>query len=364
MATEIRTKAIDADAHVIESEHTWEFMEGADQKFRPKLFTSADDPTRQHWVVDGKMVGLRLPTLNEQQLRALSDRSGRHLMTTPEAREMDDVGLRLKHMDELGVEMQVLHNTLWIREITRRPEIDVALTTSWNKWMAEVWKQGQGRLRWASVLPLTDIPSAIDMMRFAKDNGAVGVVMKPFDGDRFMLDPYFYPFYAEAERLDMTITIHIANASDHLFSAITTPYDPSGGMPQFRMPTIHGCHGLLLSDLPRTFPKLRWGFIESSAQWVPWVIHEVKRRALQNGTYMPDNPFKEYAVYVSAQTDDDFPYVFGYVGDENVVMGTDYGHTDTSSEVDAIEIFRNLDTVDDASKTKVLWDNSVALYGL
>ncbi len=79
---------------------------------------------------------------------------------------------------------------------------------------------------------------------------------------------------------------------------------------------------------------------------------------------MPDNPFKEYAVYVSAQTDDDFSYVFEYVGDENVVMGTDYGHTDTSSEVDAIEVFRNLDTIDGASKAKVLWDNSVALYGL
>jgi hypothetical protein len=27
----------------------------------------------------------------------------------------------------------------------------------------------------------------------------------------------------------------------------------------------------LMSELPQQFPKLRWGFIEASAQWVPWI---------------------------------------------------------------------------------------------
>ena len=28
---------IDADAHVVESEHTWDFMDPADQKYRPLI---------------------------------------------------------------------------------------------------------------------------------------------------------------------------------------------------------------------------------------------------------------------------------------------------------------------------------------
>ncbi|MEE8519540.1 MAG: amidohydrolase family protein, partial [Dehalococcoidia bacterium] len=336
----------------------------SEEKFRPRLFSSPDEPTRQQWVIDGKMVGLRLPTLNEQQLQALSQRAGRDLNTVAESREMDDVSLRLKHMDALGIDIQVLHNTLWIRGITERPEVDVALTKSWNYWMADVWKQGGDRLRWASVLPLTDIPSAVGMMKFAKDNGAVAVVMKPFEGRRFMLDPYFYPFYEAAEKLNLTVAIHIANASGGLMDAVSTPYDPSGGLPQFRMPTVHACHGLILSELPKIFPKLRWGFIESSAQWVPWIYNEVTRRARQNGLEIPANPFSGYNIYVSAQTDDDFKYVFDYIGDDNVVIGTDYGHTDTSSEVDAIETFRNLNTIDEASKRKVLVDNAIKLFNL
>lgn len=362
MTTQVKLNAIDADAHVIESERTWDHLADEDQKFRPQLFSSPDDTTRRYWVIDGRIRGLRLPTLNERQLDALSERAGRDLRTTAATRQMEDVSLRLEHMDELGVDMQVLHNTLWIRSVTQRPEVDVALTSAWNRWMADVWKDGGGRLRWAAVLPLTNIPKAIEMMEFAKENGAVGAVMKPFDGERFMLHPDYDDYYEAAQRLDLSITIHIANASDQLMGVLDNAYDPSGGLPQFRMPTIHACNALLLSDLPKRFPDLRWGFIESSAQWVPWILHEVRRRAKQNGQALPDNPFKEYRIWVSAQTDDDFNYIFDYIGDENVVIGTDYGHTDTSSEVDAIEHFRNMKDLSEDSKRKVLVDNSIDLY--
>ena len=38
---------IDADAHVIESEHTWDFIDESDSKFRPQL-----DPLRKYWIID------------------------------------------------------------------------------------------------------------------------------------------------------------------------------------------------------------------------------------------------------------------------------------------------------------------------
>ena len=44
---------------------------------------------------------------------------------------------------------------------------------------------------------------------------------------------------------------------------------PAGRFAQFRVPTVTACFNLLMSELPQQFPKLRWGFIEASAQWVP-----------------------------------------------------------------------------------------------
>jgi hypothetical protein len=84
-------------------------------------------------------------------------------------------------------------------------------------------------------------------------------------------------------------------------------YDKMGGFAQFRIPTVITCLSLMMSDVPTLFPKLRWAFVEASAQWIPWVVNEAIRRSGTKG--FPKNPCKEFRIYITAQTDDDFPYV-------------------------------------------------------
>ena len=74
MATHTRLPVIDADAHVIETERTWDYLEPSAQQFRPILYASSQDPTQQYWVIEDKIRGFRFPTLTEQQLRARSQR--------------------------------------------------------------------------------------------------------------------------------------------------------------------------------------------------------------------------------------------------------------------------------------------------
>lgn len=85
---------IDADAHVLETEKTWEYMEGAERKFRPQVVGANDgSSTDEYWLVDGT---LRLKSRNVGK-------------NTPMAsRELRDVNVRLKHIDELGVDVQVI----------------------------------------------------------------------------------------------------------------------------------------------------------------------------------------------------------------------------------------------------------------
>jgi len=140
-------------------------------------------------------------------------RGDRDVRTQQESREMGDVDLRIRHMDALGIAVQVLHNTIFIESVSDRPEVEVALCRVWNRWMAEVWRLGQGRLRWVCVPPFQSLPDALDEIRFGKAQGAVGVQLPPFAGHRLMTDPYFYPLFEEAERLDLPIASHIANAT-------------------------------------------------------------------------------------------------------------------------------------------------------
>jgi predicted TIM-barrel fold metal-dependent hydrolase len=228
--------------------------------------------------------------------------------------------------------------------------------------MAEVWKQGKNRLRWSCVVPAMTINEAIQQMRFAKENGAVAVSLRPFEDDRHLVDPYFYPIYEEATRLNFAVAVHIANGSPQLLDQFKPRYDKMGGFAQFRIPTVITCLSLMMSEVPQQFPKLRWAFVEASAQWVPWVVKEAIRRTGSKG--YPDLPFKEFRIYVTTETNDDFDFVLRYAGEDNLVIGTDYGHTDASSEVDAIDIFRANDSLPETIKKKILDDNPRALYTL
>jgi len=147
MASHTKLQVIDADAHVIETERTWDYLEPAEQRFKPVLVPAPYDPTRQLWAVEGRAGGLRFPDLSQEQLREISRRAGRNMETPQASRELEDVPLRLKHMDELGIDVQVLHNTMWIEQVTQRPEIEAALCRAWNRWLADVWHKAGGRLR-------------------------------------------------------------------------------------------------------------------------------------------------------------------------------------------------------------------------
>ena len=48
---------VDADAHVVETEHTWDYLDASEKKFRPQLFQSTDNPNAQYWFVEGKSIG-------------------------------------------------------------------------------------------------------------------------------------------------------------------------------------------------------------------------------------------------------------------------------------------------------------------
>jgi len=166
----------------------------------------------------------------------------------------------------------------------------------------------------------------------------------------------------EPLKLDLPIAIHIANGNSWLTDLCSHPVRIASTFHRFRIPTVAAFSDIVLSDIHENFPKLRWAFVEASAQWVPWVVKEAVRRSGTKG--FPKLPFKEFNIYVTTETNDDFDYVLRYAGEDNVVIGTDYGHTDASSEVDAIDIFRTNDLVGDPIKKKILDDNPRRLYVL
>ncbi len=88
------------------------------------------------------------------------------------------------------------------------------------------------------------------------------------------------------------------------------------------------------------------------------------RRSLGSARPISRDCLCEYNIYVSTQSDDDFLYILSYAGEGNLVIGTDYGHGDTSSELNAIARFKAMAELSPEVKRKILFDNPKALYGL
>ncbi len=358
---------IDSDAHVVESEHTWDFMDPSDQKFRPEIvYPRNQDAGRQvgYWYIDGKLRGLARTVMTSTEFHDLSERAGRVMDTPEEAREMENVGVRLAHMDQLGIDVQVLYPTAFIELMAERPEVDVAICKSYNRWLADIWEQGNNRLRWACVLPLQTIPEALEQLRFSKEHGAVAVFMRSIEGNKLLHDPSFYPVFEEAEKLDVCIGVHIANSNPAMVDLLTQRTPGGGTFWKFRLASVGEFHSLMMSGLPSQFPRLRWAFLEASAQWLPYALKDLKRRFALNGRQFPDSPLAANNIWVSCQTDDDISYIAGYVGEDHLVIGTDYGHNDQSTEIEALRNLRESGQIPLELYSKITDANARTLYSL
>jgi predicted TIM-barrel fold metal-dependent hydrolase len=84
----------------------------------------------------------------------------------------------MKYMDANSVDVQVLHKAMFIESVTDRPAVEVALYKAWNRWLADIWKQSKGRLRWSCMAPVLSMSGALDQIRFAKENGACAMLMR------------------------------------------------------------------------------------------------------------------------------------------------------------------------------------------
>lgn len=358
---------IDSDAHVIENDLTWDHLEPAEAKYRPKMVTCPRDPSVKRWEVNGEIGPRVLATVEAPDgFDATAGKSSRVIGTPAESRRLRDIKVRLDHMDALGVDIQVLHATVWLYAMTTDPDAEAALTFAWNKWLAATWEKSHGRMPWSCVIPVLLPDEAIRQMRWARERGAVAVFMRPLDGNRSLIDEYFYPIYQEAEALDLSMAVHIANGSDthvELYQSAAKG-SPALNFTIFRTPTVTSTMLLLMSDIKNVFPKLRWGIIEASAQWVPWIHHEAARRIALQGIDDPGNLFEQANIYITCQTDDDLPWVLKYAGENCLLVGTDYGHSDPSSDVDATVQLREYDGISDEVKDNILYHNPKKLFAL
>ena len=302
---------VDADAHIDETEETWTYVLPSEQRYQPVLIDPP--PVRGFRTADGKHK--LLLTAGNTRLQRYHGHSG----TSDDSRELRDIPARLRHMDELGVDVQIIYPSALLYPTQPRPEVESTVYGAYNRWLADKTSTSGGRLRWAYVPPILSMDKAVAEMEWAKEHGACAVFKKGVEYDRAASHPYFYPLYAEAERLDLPICFH---TSPHTYVS-----DIGETVPVLHLTPVSAFMCLASDGVPQQFPRLRWGFIEAGAAWVPYALKEVARTRKQKEPDFESTFLKANRFYVAADSEDELPpLVQRYGGADWLMMATDYGH--------------------------------------
>ena len=359
---------IDADTHIAEPEAMWKFFDEDMHPRRPVLTSITDDTLygarNQFWLIDGNIFpkpsgkgGFRLVTPAASTLETERNDS------LVASREITDVGVRLNDMDRLGVDAQVIYPTLFLVYLTEDVDLDIALAKAYNRYMWEIQEKAGGRMRWTAVLPLRSIDASIDEMRLAKEHGAVGIFFRGMEGERTLDDPYFFPVYEEANSLEMPICIHTGSGCPTLTNMFNLERNHT--FHHGRVLPIFAFRDIIHNRIPEMFPKLRFGFIEASAGWVPFLLHILRRLLKQQFQFDSSvELFQKYRLFVACEADEDIPYLIRYMGEDNIVIGSDYGHNDPSFEPELARTIRSREDLSPAIADKILSENPRQLYNI
>lgn len=369
------TGIIDADTHIAESESMWQLIDKDMYHRRPVMISAPDDTLyggfNVLWLIDGNIFpkaagkgGFRIitPTASKREVGRTDISIG--------CREITDVNARLADMDKAGIATQVIYPTLFLIHVTDDLALQIALCRAYNKFMGGVYRKGNNRLRWVTVLPLKSVEESIMQMHEAKQNGAVGIFFSGIVGHLTLNNPHFHPIYAAAQKLDMPICVHTGQSCRHLLDFFDL--ELNGTFATSHLPPIIGFRDLIASEIPEKFPDLRFGFLEASASWVPFLYHHLKRSSRPRPSFpnarwkhgSSEELFRNYRIYVACEADEDIPYLASFIGEDNLLIGSDYGHNDPAEEKAPVDTMRSRPDLSSRLVQKIFTDNPKRFYGL
>ena len=286
----------------------------------------------------------------------------------------------LAAMDVEGIDVAILYRSLTHTVAyleSNEPDYAIALCRAFSDWLAEYCRADPDRLKGAAILTIHDPElAAAEARRTVEQHGFVAAVLMPMPiNGRNLNAPECDVLWAELERLNIPIGFHPTS------TGISRDYVSNRfvGHPNFRtlnhaasfpLELMLAMGTMIVGGVCQKYPRLRVAFLEGTCGWLPWWLHRLDDQWEKYGggeaiklDALPSEIFRRQC-YVSTDVDEELlRVVVDEVGDDNIVVSTDYPHSD-GAYPHAIDEFLALPGVSGESKRKILWDNCARLYNL
>ncbi|TMC51254.1 MAG: amidohydrolase [Chloroflexi bacterium] len=370
MATEVAVEhvpVVDADAHIQdvhidEGPEAWRQLE----QLHPGWLGSGISGGKRVTRVDGKLYPRQ-----EGRGRGVPIDSANSAKAVAGARDLE---VRLRHLDSEGIDIQVLYGGLAIA-ITSFDDVGFAgdFARAYNDWLiGDVCGRHSHRLRAAAVVPLQDVPRAVDELRRAARLGAVAVMVPPVLGERNLDDPLLLPFFEAAAEAGIAVAVHSAPGMNLPLPAAER-FDNYAQVHCLSFPAdqMVAFVALAMGGVFDRVPALRAVFLEAGAGWVPYLVHRVhehyekRRELLPQMRSEPRDYLARGQAFFSFECEE--PLLETYVqhlGHESLVFASDYPHWDSDFPGTVTAVRASGAALGDRVLADILGGNAVRLYGL
>jgi predicted TIM-barrel fold metal-dependent hydrolase len=362
---------IDGDGHCNEPRDLFDrYLESGFRDRGPKIVPVGNV---EYWMVEGKCLPRPVGNFGHGSSSGYfgTDLAKKGMATTTQS--LDDAPGRLKDLDQEGIDIQVAYpNIMAMASHLDNGELAAAMCRAYNNYAAEKARSFNGRVKPVAVVALQNpTEAAKELRRAIKNLGLVGTVVTGIVGARNLDDPYFTPFFREANELGVAVGVHW----------ITGCFD-SPGQERFKDPYFYihmvgmpfnlmiGIMTLIGGGVMEKYPRIKFVFLEIGAAWLPYWMWRMDDHYATSSHQLPTlpNPPSAYvrsdSCYVSCEPDEEgLAHSADSLGAERIIFASDYPHGDCDFPHSVVKLRWRTD-IGDELKEQILWKNAARLYGL
>ena len=265
-----------------------------------------------------------------------------HRYAKPLARDYDAIS-QLGAMDEEGLDVAVLFRTFPLHcDDSLEAEYANDLCRAWNNWMADFCKADPKRLRPSALITLHDVDLAVDETRRAISRiGRHWIVSRARAGQWPAYSrPLLRSGLARSGKTGRADLFSSGGESESRSSGASfqRPRNEAVLINAFRNPIelMLAVGSFCAGGVLERFPNLRVAFLEGNCSWLPWALYRLDERWEMRKGYCnepmslrPSDYFLRQC-FISVDVEEDLVTdVIKRIGDDNVVISTDYPHADS-----------------------------------
>jgi predicted TIM-barrel fold metal-dependent hydrolase len=354
-------QVIDCDAHVIEGR---ELMGELMQRFPDKLRVTDTPQDGSALIIEGR----RYPQAFGPGAGCRAD-EGLCLERGANPFTVDGV---LRDADREGIDAMVFFPSIGLGlPGFEDQQFAAAMARSYNRWLADYCRQGNGRLFGVGLVPVEDVAASIEIMTESKRLGLVATMIPAALKQRNLDHDDLDAFYQAAEDLDMPLGVHGAPGI-HLPMLGAERFDNylQVHCVSFPFDMMVAATAVVLGGVLERHPRLRVALLESGVGWVPYFFDRMDEHVEKRGRLTPHckRPPREYLqrgqIYVSCEPEESaVPFAAEALGPNFILYASDYPHWD-SDFPNSTRPLRTRADLSDAARARIMGENARVFYGL